>query len=500
MENKYNETQGLIEPATADINQEKYYEGSARERLRYSIAGVCCWLLVTCAAIMGAALLITVSVVDKSTTQSTGIMEYIEINIKTPLISDIQVTSNTTACGSGYTSMSLVQWPGTETGCFCDNLVFSDSIKKNACRKKQVGCSTIDAEPPKNLTNFEGSIFCVKYLQPSTDYVFTPSCSSGYTSCGPSLCVKNGLSCPLINVTYSSTTPSDLPPNTTSIQLNGGAGYLILQSGYSSTPLLNLQIEFNGAPCLSATQHPLKSTGNYYPLIESPPTGCGTYGTDNKSVFLTSYSEEGMYGDNGIPVNSVLKLYGQYLNGSVAQLYSRPRIEVQQNSYCNQLNVTMFQEATDSVEGIISNVKTCGLILLIGGGAATIILAVIVAKIVKSFSNYKVGLSIRWPIALVALGFISINVVMLAGARSNVRKLLAQKPALQELSDANCFINPMINQGATDFLSVPGKTIGIYYAVIVSLIVSILTSLPIVVVSGVYFRKLGFSLGLSDKM
>lgn len=509
-ENSINETQGFMNPDNVDVTKEKYYEdGPIQENppiiksIRFPIAGVCYYCALLSAVIMGLALLVTTILVGRSTIQSTGIMKYIETNIKTQLISDIQVVSSTSTCGEGYTSLNLAHWPGTQSGCYCKGIIFSDYIKTGTCSTKKkesnLNCWSVDSKNARDLTTFEGSAFCVKYLQNSTDYVYTSTCSSGYVSCGPYLCVRDDLSCPISSVTYSSTEPSTLPENSTSITLNGGAGYLILQNGYSSTPLLNLQVEFNGAPCLSAAQNPIKTTGEYYPLLKSKPTGCGTYGADTKSVLLTSESELDMYRENGVPVDSYLYLYSQYLDGGVAQLYARPRIELKQNSYCNSLDASMLENATGGASGIITSVYVCAIIMLVAVLIAGIATVVVKAKSPeKTFSIDRIGRAMRWPSLLVVLGFLIINIVMTALASSNTNKLQSQSAALQELSDANCFMDSAINQGATDFLSVPGKTIGIYYAAIVSLIFSIGSFVVVLVVSLINLNTYGLKLVEDD--
>mgnify|MGYP001174295962 FL=1 len=495
------EGQRLLEPetGTADVKPETNYGTSPileqqpeTKSFIYTIAGVSYYLLLLSAAIIGVGLMITLLVVKNSANASTGIMEYIETNVKTSLISDIQVSSSTTTCASGYTALAIGQWGGTRNGCYCTGI--TETVRARKCSSGSVNCKSVSSESAKDLTNYEGNVFCVKYLQNSTDYVYTDTCSSGYMSCGPYLCVKDGLSCPLINVTYSSTAPTSLPENSTYITLNDGTGYLTLLSGYSSTPLLNLQVELDGAPCLSSTMHPVNATATYYPLLETTPTGCGTYGTDTKSYLLTSESTVDMYEENSIPVDTVLKLYSEYLSGSTAQLYARSRVEFKQNSYCNSLDVSMLESVTDAVSGMFSSVYYCSLVLGVLGLFAAFAVGSYKHRTKKSFLLDEAGRSLRWPMALIALGLLVVNVVLVVFAYSNVSKLQAQSTALQELSDAECFTDPMVNQGATDFLATPKNVAAIFEGTVASLIITAVCFPIILIASLMSFKRRGFKL------
>lgn len=488
------ETQRFINSNSMDLSRERRLEEPLPDPKRaplvakygYPIAGACFYVFVLSPLIMGIYLALSSHNADSSTTHSIGIVNYIRTNVKTPLISDIQIASSATDCKSGYEPMTLGQWPGTETGCYCER--HPKNKKRTISSKLCTGelntnfCHHVHSEPAKDLTSFQGNTFCAKYLEPSADYYYASFCTYGYTSCRPYLCVRDSLSCPLISATYSLNEPDALPANSTFIALNGGAGYLILQSGYSSTPLLDLHVEFNGAPCLSATQHPEKSDRYYYPLLKVTPQGCGKYGIDETAHLLVSYSEEEMYKENGIPVDTKLELYEKYLKGTTAQLYARQRLEMRESSFWNLLNTTAFEEAADDVHQTLSSVKIFSFILILGGGFIAFGLGWRTIVPFKSYSVDKVGRAIGWSSVLVAGGVISYNIFMTLITKKNVDKLQAQFSSLEQYADSNYFTNSLINQGIEEFLTVPEKAVRIYSSVVFCLKVSIFTSIPVVIV------------------
>lgn len=53
-----------------------------------------------------------------------GVINYIDRNLKSDIIIDLQIVDDDEDCGTNYSPLAIGEWPGTIKGCNCNGLSF----------------------------------------------------------------------------------------------------------------------------------------------------------------------------------------------------------------------------------------------------------------------------------------------------------------------------------------------------------------------------------------
>jgi len=270
---------------------------------------------------------------------SPGSFQYISANLKTDPILDLQIIEHRSSCPSGLETLALNTWPGTVSGCLCDN----EGLVALTCQKRNSPQCQIDvpATPPLNMYEWNGDIWCGKRAVLGKDYVKKTACPEGYKECYPGGCFLNSIKdCPITHVEISSTETTN-SQKLSKASADGKDRYLILTRKQGGMPLIDLKITQNDIPCFDQNAFPTTEKAFIYPLINGAERdSCGQYGLDSHfSIKLDSQSSYETFTQNSFP-KTVMELPHFETNAQRTQsvLSWKAKMKTARNDACLDLD------------------------------------------------------------------------------------------------------------------------------------------------------------------
>ena len=424
--------------------------------------GCCClyfFLLI-------AAILITILLIIHFTNEpsefltAAGVAAYSTQNINTAPLQSIQIISANSICPDGYSLLQLAEWLGTESGCYCP---ITGSLDMGACNLiEEIVCNTINPVAISNLISWKGSNFCVTRTK-NYQFIFG-GCPTGYIQCSQNICIpiNNGNSkCPVTKIMIVSN--NDTKFGNRKQDENDGYtveemedGQLLLYKNEKNTPPINnLDISVNGLPCLSLDNEPVNYQNPYsdYPLKTYKAKGCGKYGPDYSSAVIDYDTEEDLLNANGIiNTTSQLPLFQSSIQGNFALLTIRPRLQINQNHDCFNINFLQYANIDENLYAIYNTISVIALISVL------LLCCVTFFAIGLAFLFFLTGMAEEVPRALVKsplpfiIGFILSalfigGVIVITNNRDSINNSI---PTSKAIYQNKCFENPFINMAFLD--------------------------------------------------
>ena len=483
-----------------------------------------------------------------SSTSMVGVIQFIEQNIETPPISDIQLAAGRN-CPSEFQTLQIGTYPGTSTGCYCSGLSIK-SLRRGSCGKKKSSrrsylyfsehenklseiqseklhaafekgaletCASDEDDEEVHLYFEEEALKTIQIEEQRLDWADSVSDSLGIcrtvysTSSAPLTAWKNTSFC----ATYYS--PSDYKWASKSC----GAGYqrcqqgLCIRSGLqcpitslsyivnannsrtlqivrntSEPVLLSLQVESDGQPCLSTNNRPKNANSYYYPLLNNIPTGCGNYGSDEGAATLDTQLELQLYRDNGLSNVLSLPKFTEYILDQQVSLFARPRIQFNTNiDTCLQLDSTYFEQASSGIDTAGKVVSFLTLFSMVFAGVSGI-LALNILKGRNPLHLWEARKNLN------IFAFLSVTVVMVL-VLVTLLKLTAAEKQVQSgaeyfngIQNSQCFQNANYTSALIDFAKTPEAIGGLF-------LLSLITFICLLLLYIVY--TIGFGLVLLDR-
>lgn len=257
------------------------------------------------------------------------------------------------------------------------------------------------------------------------------------------------------------------------------------------SPITGFAITTDNLPCLASNRDPMPNSSLVYPLLNSKPTGCGTYGIDKDSMILDTLQEEELYIENGMTNHiETLPEYTDFIANNIEILSVRPRVRLNPSTSCFQLDLSDSDTISSKADSLIST----NVIFL----ALTAFLAILEIAIVFLFCSEQWK---QWtPIAIAGL-------LLLVGLQAGLlyvfnTSLQTEQTTAQPLSDSmtnlankKCFTNTAIS-GAINELS---SALPEYIAQSLSLVAKLSTAaLIMLVVEMILMIIYGIASKLSD--
>ena len=502
-------------------------------RFLFGLSGAFGCFFLVAAPVLAVIILLQVHSISSYTSQMTGVLSFVKRNLDTPPIVGIEVHPHDRMCSKGYTQLVLARWSGTQTGCYCANATAESNYtlrpdecarsglryenpgtftqlqqgrpKKNLAgshnnvlaparypddgeaatmnmvqRTPQSKCQTIWSVSARNFTSWKDNAICVKYLHQDGDVLYKKNCPKNYRLCGDYLCINQRFNCPITSLDFTAKQPHSLKENTTLIKFHNQQGYIVARSEYKEPYLLGLEVEIDGASCLSDTQYP-KSKGRRYPLLKAIAKGCGPYGRDRGAYVIDRVGQESFFEENGMSavIHDVLRGYPDYIEHSDAVLVARQRTEIKRTDFCNSLNSGRFRDANTAMQSVNEVILACYIAILVL--MVSISCFMFAMQKDRGFNLAYMGKNISWVLIAGALVIVAVNGKAFSLGNSRSQDLKEASSYFTTVQKHMCFEDSQIMHAIRHFTKVPSKTVELFGFVEVSFYVALICLLFILI-------------------
>eukprot|EP01017_Pseudomicrothorax_dubius_P048915 TRINITY_DN9007_c0_g1_i1.p1 TRINITY_DN9007_c0_g1~~TRINITY_DN9007_c0_g1_i1.p1 ORF type:complete len:198 (+),score=24.09 TRINITY_DN9007_c0_g1_i1:78-671(+) len=127
--------------------------------------------------------------------EATDSIRRLDDLLNTPPIAEIHLVASNSSCPKGTDSISIGDWPGTRSGCYCDSYIKGPQLKLS-CDPSEM-CLILEPLEEQSLLFWKNHRFCVRRSGNLTKLLPNNTCSKGIRCSGTSFCVDRFDDCPI---------------------------------------------------------------------------------------------------------------------------------------------------------------------------------------------------------------------------------------------------------------------------------------------------------------